>query len=227
MIVELENKKILFIHIPKCAGTSIEKSLYEQKGETYPAKSWLINDFDKLYGHNPELPIKLRKLNHLTCYNIFKELNIKNDLDYIFTICRNPYDRFVSLANWIRDGWENENCEWNSNEKILINFKNLQELVEHIIYKCKEYPMFIPQYKYIEGYDEIVKIFKLEDGMDNIMKKIENDNNFSFKFNRINTNYPSKKHFRVEHIDKKTKDLINDFYKKDFEFFQYTIENVV
>jgi hypothetical protein len=227
MKVTIENRKILFIHIPKCAGTSIECSLYNQIGEKFPAKTWLMCDFDKLYGVDKQLPLGLRNLNHLTCYKIFKDLKIKNDLDYIFTICRNPYDRFVSLANWIRDGWEKENCEWSKDEKIFINFKNLNELAQHIIYEKSENHMFLPQYKYIEGFEDLVKVHKIEDGMDNIMKKIETDNNFSFAFKRINTNYSSRKTFKMEDIDIPTKQILNSFYKKDFEFFQYTIENVV
>jgi hypothetical protein len=220
-----ENKKILFIHIPKCAGTSIEESFYKQLGENYIKETWLHIDNDKLYGNDKSFPPHLRNLNHLTCYNIFEELKIVNDLNYIFTICRNPYDRFISLANWIKEGWEKENRVWNEKEQVFLNFKDLEELANNIIYKNNKHHMFKPQYEYIEGFEKEVKIFKIEEGMDNIMKKIEMDNNFSFTFSRIHTNYNSRKiKFKIEDIDDKTKKMINDFYKKDFIFFKYNMQ---
>jgi len=212
MKVNIENKKILFIHIPKCGGTSIAKCFYNQIGEIFPSKRWLINDSEKLIGLN---------LTHLTCNDIFTRLKIANDLDYIFTISRNPYHRFISLANWIKDGWEKENSEWNiKNQKMFINFNNLHELIKHVMSNRENF-MFKPQHEYIKGFEKIIKIFKIEEGMGNILKKIEVDNNFSSPLEIINTNYSSRKTFKVDHIDGSIKKMLDDLYKKDFEIFKY------
>ena len=57
--------------------------------------------------------------------------------------------------------------------------------------------------------------------MHNIVKKIEIDNNFSSPLEIINTNYSSRKTFKVDHIDGSIKKMLDDLYKKDFEIFKY------
>ena len=81
-----KKNKLIFIHIPKCGGTSIENSLnFIEKG-----KYW---GFDKKISKKLNFP---HELQHMT-YNAYKKL-IKNFKDYkIFTIVRNPFDRAISL----------------------------------------------------------------------------------------------------------------------------------
>tara|TARA_B100001287_G_C22645784_1_gene512626 strand:+ start:430 stop:1074 length:645 start_codon:yes stop_codon:yes gene_type:complete len=91
----IEEKKLIFIHIPKCAGTSIE--------------NLLINRFNlknhkqfKKYIFTKRIGFKFN-LRHLTLEEIEKEYSIKNFDQYtVFTIVRNPYDRFISFTNWAK-----------------------------------------------------------------------------------------------------------------------------
>ncbi len=89
------DKKLLFIHIPKCSGSYITK---------------LFNLYNEiLYTSGPPYDCKIlgRTLQHypisyitdtINTYNIMnnKKENIDLSKYYIFTIVRNPYTRFIS-----------------------------------------------------------------------------------------------------------------------------------
>ncbi|MBZ8002777.1 sulfotransferase family 2 domain-containing protein [Campylobacter canadensis] len=69
-------ENVLFIHIPKNAGTSIEKSIYNT--------NWLV-------GHTPAIRYFKEDEN--------KFLSLKS-----FAFVRNPYDRFISAFFYLKDG---------------------------------------------------------------------------------------------------------------------------
>jgi len=108
MYCEINGKKILFIHIPKCAGTSIEYALAEMcDPPTVP--SYDLPNLSSLLG---PLWIEERSywLQHLTMMEIFDDLKLRKHirnlevekLDYIFAIVRNPYQKYVSEENFLR-----------------------------------------------------------------------------------------------------------------------------
>lgn len=87
------NKNVLFIHIPKTGGTSVEHYLSE--------KYSLPLNHKNLYGiiQNNEYININSSLQHLSFKEIIKNkkyfnLDLKNLK--IFTIVRNPYDRIIS-----------------------------------------------------------------------------------------------------------------------------------
>ena len=84
-MVVIHKKKCIFVHIPKCAGTSMEQFL-------------------KDYGNN-EIEyfgvFKNRSLHHLTAYELLMSLRKKKFSKYYrFSIVRNPYDRLLSEYYW-------------------------------------------------------------------------------------------------------------------------------
>ena len=80
-------KKFIFIHIPKTAGTSIEKTI-EDKSCIFKRNQWS----DKPLGFNAPL-------NHLTINQVEVSKKIKRtDIEtfFKFTFVRNPWDRVIS-----------------------------------------------------------------------------------------------------------------------------------
>lgn len=75
--------KLLFIHIPKSGGTSIER-LLEQKGD--PAGLFTATGSIFINGHTPQ---------HCT-YRELEDLNLVTDDVRIFTVVRNPVERTLS-----------------------------------------------------------------------------------------------------------------------------------
>lgn len=81
-----EKNKLIFIHIPKCGGTSVENSLnIIEKG-----KYW---GFDKNISKKIKFP---HELQHMP-FDAYKKLitNLKNYK--VFAFVRNPFDRAISL----------------------------------------------------------------------------------------------------------------------------------
>lgn len=76
------DKKLLFVHIPKCAGTTIEEAFNMPNKESIQ------------YTDNKE-PGNLVSTTHLKASELIKKLGDTTDY-YKFTIVRNPFDRLVS-----------------------------------------------------------------------------------------------------------------------------------
>ena len=91
----ISRSNCLFVHIPKCAGTSVEVAL--GIADEYPAigvtPTHTEPDFSKLFGGG---------LQHLTIREIIKNytVNLYNSYTYSFSIIRDPVDRFVSYFLW-------------------------------------------------------------------------------------------------------------------------------
>jgi hypothetical protein len=203
MPIDKENN-IIFVHIPKCAGTSIAKSLNIYSEHNKPP------NMNILYGIT-ENNIVLQSL----CLEYYQNYIDKNKIKEckIITVVRNPYDRVLSDFMWHNRGFNNilDFCKFI--KKTLIE-KNKYELMQHE-------PQFyinhiLPQVEYINNtnYKNII-IMKLEN--------LKND---------FYTNFPSKQLFHENTTDhekysdyfKDKKDcvrLINEIYKEDFIKFGY------
>src|SRR5690606_31345973 len=89
--------KIIFIHIPKCAGSSV-KDYYFNK----PKLDWRQPNYELLYGWCPKRRIHLQ---HATPKELIEtELIPKEIWDsyFKFAFVRNPWDRAYSDYLWIQ-----------------------------------------------------------------------------------------------------------------------------
>ena len=89
-----KEKKLLFIHIPKTGGTTIEDSIKENTPQTiYSSRSNSLLDF----------PYNQKALQHqfyTTIYKFRDKLDVNFDNIKIFSVVRNPYDRIISDLFW-------------------------------------------------------------------------------------------------------------------------------
>lgn len=198
------DKKYIFIHIPKNAGTSIYKSL----GMTEPNHSQYI-DYSNALG---------------------SEINQY----FTFCIARNPFDRFVSLYNYAKMEESYYHSSINPEKTIygkhmdydLLKNKNLNQCAQHLINGDLRHDTvknhWQPQSNWIlnkEGENKVKYIGKLED-LDLQIMNLNNILNINIENKKLNTSVRKDKSYR-EIIDNKTREILEYFYKNDLDLFNY------
>lgn len=199
---------VLFIHIPKTGGSSLE--LYFSSKFNIPLNNKSLYNFieDKqLLDKNMKINVSLQ---HITYNQIFEYSNIFNinfDNIKIITIVRNPYERIMSDLFFFN----------------LIPINATKETVFDIIEKylvSENYDNHnIPQHKFITNYKgEIVQnihILKTE--------SLTNDmNNLCYSdFNIFENTNRNKVENYYHYLNKNSIDIINNFYHLDFILLNY------
>ena len=210
-----KNKDInlLFIHIPKTGGTSVEKYLSKKYSILLDLNSIYcknINNLKKFINNND---IKINSsAQHLTYNTIFTlkdkfNVNFSDSTLKIITIVRNPYNRIISDLFWYKK--ININSTTIEVYNIIKNYIKLNNLDNHNI----------PQYLFL-----IDAIGKINNNI--VIFKTENLNNYmiNYGFKDFNLNEHKNSINNINYIDYLNKDsieLINDFYENDFIYFDY------
>jgi len=204
-----ENVNLLLIHIPKTGGSSLEQYFSKKYNIELNNKSlYGFLEDEKLYSI-----IKINSsLQHITYNDIMKYKDFfkinTNNLD-IITIVRNPYDRAIS------DLFHYSKININSSKEDVYNALIINLLLNHDNHS-------LPQHLFIT--DENNKL------LNNIrILKTENLNNnmFNIGYTDFNINYNSNCFSSLisyyNYLNKDSINLINTYYKKDFELFNYNI----
>jgi hypothetical protein len=196
---------VLFIHIPKTGGTVIENNIEKHTPQKlFSGKTNNLLDF----------PYNKKSLQHqfyTTIYNFRDKLNVNFDNIKIFSVVRDPYDRIISdLFHY---------------KLIKKDFtaKQVYDIIKNnYIYRDDLDNHNEPQYKFIvdENSNLIknIKIFKTEtlnESNDELNKFI------GFDINIKNT----KVNDYSNYLNTDSIFLINTFYKKDFELFNYNLKS--
>lgn len=212
----LEKEKIIFVHIPKCAGTSIEVFLCEKFDYLNVGLDTLLNGEKCIINYpNHEIIHGYIKFNgisgqHFTLKDIidFKKIELQSLSDYtIFSVVRNPYHRILSDLIFFN----------------LLKFNNLDNLYNIVINYLKSLNKFdnhkLEQYKFLsldgDTIHNNVIVVKMENLSEEI-KKIDFMKDFHISYNKqkIKIDYDTL-------LTPKVKEIIYNHYKKDFEIFGY------
>ena len=209
---------LLFIHIPKTGGTSLEfyfSSKYNIELSNNSCYDHFINynniDWSK-YNFNKIFLFRNIPLQHFTYKNIINNkhiLNINFDDNNlkIITVVRNPYYRIISDLFWLQ-------------------FIDLNTKSEEVFIKIKEYLYSnyldnhnIPQYLFLIDHNEklidSIQILKTET-LNEDMKKIGYSDFDLFVNDNQNKNIDY-----LTYLNKDSIELINNYYDKDFTYFNY------
>lgn len=192
---------LLFIHIPKTGGTTIEQNLKKKN------KQRLYSNKTNKILPPPFNNISLQHQTYTTIYTYMDVLDVSfNDTLKIITIVRNPYNRIISDLFWQK----------------LINTKASQneiyDIMTEYITKTSYDNHNIPQYKFITDTDgkiiQNIKIFKTETLTGDLQE-------YGMEYGITDYNIPQKNKDYMNYLNNDSIELINKYYAKDFELFGY------
>jgi hypothetical protein len=229
---DVESRKFfgLFMHIPKTAGTFIRSYIHEAYSgkveirnphhflPTYADERIKQNPYYQSILDHPNLPID--DYAHLTLEQAFKvfptlkEWIADHDID-VFTVTRNPYDRFVSVMRFIP-------VMMNLDMDIKGVPKFRGQLKPHEFHALYTNLLTLPQAEWImhEG-EQISRIIKLEDVTDTIVS-LTGDLKVDFR-DRWWTNEDASKALQLDFnipkfdLDIETRKFVEWLWKDDFD----------
>ena len=192
-----DDHKIIFIHIPKCGGISIENAIFREK--IGHSKIWLYKAFDK------------------TRFNQY----------YKFTFVRNPWDRLVSAFFFLRAGgrnpkdkqWAEENLsKYEGFEDFVLSLQ--KNRIRRTILRHQH---FRPQYHYLldeKGnmpFDFVGKIEQFREDFETVK------NHLGLSGELEHTNKSSHKPYQY-YYNERTQKIVAHFYQKDIKLLNYSFE---
>ena len=210
--------KIIFVHIPKTGGTSIEKlfGMYNENSN--------MPDLDKLHGHVPvenstkvNNPLSLAGnygyyLQHLSINEIKRLIPDHIYIDKnIFTCIRNPWDRIVSEYIWAYsflkfDDFINKVYDVVSN-RIMLDTENVH---------------FRPQNEFLNSeLNYICRFEEFKSDLGNLTKSLS----LNINVDKIPHEKKSIRNHYSQYYSNKSIALIEEIYAKDIEIYGYTYQN--
>lgn len=194
-----DDSQSIFIHIPKCAGVSVNKALYGNLAGGHAT----YNYYTKVF--NP---------NEISTY--FK-----------FTFVRNPWDRLVSAYFFLKKGgFNNKDKEWFDKE--LSQYSTFEEFIIKWLSKenIEKWHHFRPQCSYICDYMGEIKVDYIG-YLENINNDFEFiKNKLGLKVDLPNNNKSEhasyKKYYTLE-----TQKIVSEIYDQDIKMFGYTFDGVI
>jgi hypothetical protein len=210
--------KCIFIHISKCAGSTIEKAFGTDLNDNTE------NNNHNLFGWNHKHKLFLQ---HATPQELFDYDFIKKDVwdsYFKFIIIRNPYDRAMSDYFWmtkdlkVKDSFENFLNMTGQFEKM----KNKDDISEYRADHLKTQK----DYFFLNGnkieYDSVIRFENISDGLDNVSLQLNLPSDFfSRKENVLKKKY---KHYSLFY-NQKRKELVENNYSSDIDFLEYQFED--
>ncbi len=189
----------MFVHIPKCAGVSICKSL-----------------FGNLAGGHTN--IKKYQL-------IFSKAEF--DRYFKFAFVRNPWDRLVSAFFFLRRGGFNESDRKWAREK-LDQFQDFGSFVRKWVNRdnVSSWRHFVPQHKYVCSTDGkllvnfVGRFENLEEDFSYVSRRINAESAL-----RVANRTASRKASYAEYYSDETRRIVADVYREDIDLFGYRFDN--
>lgn len=184
----------IFIHIPKCAGSSI-KEMLQDLNEASDIHSKLKDD------------IKILKN---------KEIDVKRY--FVFTVIRNPWDRMVSYYFFYRDIVKKNEKIANKAKKL-----NFKDWVSYIYENPKSFSFIYDNcldyltYENKVMVDYVINFHNFSEDIDDLK------NILHLKLPTLHVN-SSKHDFYKDYYSEKEIEIISEIYKRDIDYFNFDFE---
>jgi len=210
-INQIGKPKVLFIWIPKNAGTSIYEGLQNSLG----MKRFLtIEEAKKDFTNNG-----LVTFGHINVRDLLNESIILEKFynkAFKFCVSRNPFDRFVSLLHYLK-----------KHNRIPLNYKSI-DLINDIIngippvglYNFKGISQCNRQVDWIHNIelDEVLRFESINDGITRL------NSLFGKNIGLHHKNKSPNRNTDISELDDKSIQLIQEYYEPDFLKFNYSMK---
>ena len=209
--------KFIFIHIPKCAGSSLRDFYFDT-----PKLDWRLPNYKLLYGWCPKRKIHLQ---HATSKQLL-ELDLIKPKDwneyFKFTFVRNPYDRAYSDYLWLQKdraikGRFRDFITKSGVFENVLNDKSVKEYRGDHLIKQTDFFDFSGFYKL----DFIGEFERLDLDIEKINKFLGITSEFNYHTKK---NISRKKHYSLFYTDT-NKRLFEKYYNKDIKLLNYKFED--
>ena len=196
-LVEFDRLGAIFVHIPKCAGVSVNKTIFGNLGGAHKT----LKDYRVIFGKK------------------------KFDSFFKFTIVRNPWDRLVSAFHFLKKGGMNwADNEWAM--KNISEFKDFNTFVKSWLNEDNiwKYHHFRPQYHYItlNGKNIAVDYVGHLESINTDFKIITQKIGIDAELGKENT---SRREDYQKYYNTETVKIVSEVYKKDIELLGYDYES--
>jgi hypothetical protein len=193
-----DEKMAIFVHIPKCAGISINKALFGNLAGGHTT----LDDYICIF--RPE-----------EFSNYFK-----------FTFVRNPWDRLVSAYTFLKKGGLNK-YDYNFYQEELSKYEDFNDFVRRWLTpeNIKKYHHFKPQLHYIvDRYNKVtVDYIGYFENLNEDFHYISNRMNVEFNLKKENSvNRASYQ----EYYEPDTRRIVAEVYKNDIQALNYTFDSI-
>ena len=198
--------KFIFVHVPKCGGTSIEHSLLKNENVTK-----ITNDVKqkyRMYYYHEGIQTQHRKIDQ------FKDAREKSY--FTFTFVRNPWERFLSEYFYIKKtGCKCKHRDFNK------KFPTFKHFVKNNGIECCWPAHDFPQIDFVLNANQnkltnfVGRCEDMQYDFDYVCGKIGIP-----KIELPHRNPTKHKHY-TEYYDEETKEIVAEKYAKDIEYFGY------
>jgi hypothetical protein len=209
MIYSVE-KRFLFIHNPKVAGTSVRKALqkYDSSGEKY-WRPYYVEKYDRIVdrAHIQASEYEVHSLEEIS------------DRFFTFGFVRNPYERFLSA-------WEEFKLQHNLDDYEDINdwaIANINEIAVRYDWRLIH---FCPQhYFFYVGQKCVADFIGKQEFLNQDWLRVQNIIGVNEPLGHFNKKRDSVQSRLTDILSEETISLINKIYAKDFLYFNYPMHD--
>lgn len=196
--IELGGKRLLFVHIPKTGGTSIEEAM-KARG--------------KICFCSLAIPSALKVPPEHFTWNDISAFFPEGYFDYAFTVVRNPYARVES--EYRMRSILNRQGYWGATERFSVWLANSLQQAKRDRHFLANH--FRPQ---VEFLGSGIRVFRYEDGLSDVMGRVSKE--FGAEITLPEERFLSGDDAKATiSWDAQDIHLVNEFYRADFEALGY------
>lgn len=207
----LRDHQVLFIHIPKTAGTSINKALGINRG---------IGNFYYTDVEKKRFPVSLHHMTprQLVSYRLISKAELVST--FTFTFVRNPFDRLVSEFHYRKGEFENQ-------EEMIREFGRFLTVVKSIMRKRRWWifdnhlrpQVHFTRLRFRQTLDFIGRYENLENDLLRLQEALPS--NSLREPLSLSVEKKSKRLPYQEYYNKETRALVSKLYGRDLKKFDY------